>query len=327
MVAEIPNSLDLQIDLCKESIAWAKAEKRTFLRHKIESKLAELLLQAKKYLESLEVIEPLLREVKRLDDKQLLVDIHLVESKVQHSLHNLPKARTSLTAARTAANAIYCPPLLQGRIDMQSGTLHTEEKDYKTGYSYFYEAFEGYNSLDNPAAVQALKYMLLCKIMTNNPDDVHSILSGKLALKYAGPEVEAMRAVADAHKERSLATFQSHLSTYSDELESDPLVHNHLNELYDTMLQQNLCRIIEPFSSVEISHIAELIKLERDVVEKKLSQMILDAKFNGILDQGNGHLILFPDPPQEKTYATALETIEGLGNVVDTLYQRAQKLN
>jgi len=55
--------------------------------------------------------------------------------------------------------------------------------------------------------------------------------------------------------------------------------------------------------------------------------MILDAKFNGILDQGNGHLILFPDPPQEKTYATALETIEGLGNVVDTLYQRAQKLN
>ena len=35
-------------------------------------------------------------------------------------------------------------------------------------YSYFYEAFEGYNSLDHPDAVLALKYMLLCKIMTNN---------------------------------------------------------------------------------------------------------------------------------------------------------------
>lgn len=32
-------------------------------------------------------------------------------------------------------------------------------------YSYFYEAFEGYNSLDNPIALTALKYMLLCKIM------------------------------------------------------------------------------------------------------------------------------------------------------------------
>merc|ERR1712232_868081 len=102
---------------------------------------------------------------------------------------------------------------------------------------------------------------------------------------------------------------------------------NHLNELYDTMLQQNLCRIIEPYSDVEISHVASLINLDVTLVEKKLSQMILDAKFNGILDQGNGHLILFPDPPQEKTYTAALETIDNVGKVVDTLYQRAQKLH
>jgi len=210
---------------------------------------------------------------------------------------------------------------------MQSGTLHTEEKDYKTGYSYFYEAFEGYNSLDHPDAVLALKYMLLCKIMTNNPDDVHAILSGKLALTYAGADVEAMRAIANAHKERSLAKFEQYLVSYEKELKRDSLINNHLNELYDTMLQQNLCRIIEPFSSVEISHVASLINLEVSKVEKKLSQMILDSKFHGILDQGNGLLILFPDPPQEKTYQATLDTIDNIGIVVDTLYQRTQKLN
>jgi len=327
MVAQIPNSLDLQIDLCKESIAWAQNEKRTFLRHKIESKLAELLLQAKKYVEAIEVINPLLREVKRLDDKALLVEIHLVESKVHHALRNIPKSRAALTAARTAANSIYCPPLLQGRIDMQSGTLHCEEKDYKTGYSYFYEAFEGYNSLDHPDAVLALKYMLLCKIMTNNPDDVHSILSGKLALTYAGTDVEAMRSVANAHKDRSLHAFEKCLQNFKQELKDDPLIHNHLSELYDTMLQQNLCRIIEPFSCVEISHVADLINLDKGLIEKKLSQMILDKKFNGILDQGNGCLILFPDPPEEKIYQTCLETIDNMSRVVDTLYKKAQKLN
>jgi 26S proteasome regulatory subunit N6 len=50
---------------------------------------------------------------------------------------------------------------------MQSGILHSEEKDNKATYSYFYEAFEGYSSQGDAKAVLALKYMLLYKIVLN----------------------------------------------------------------------------------------------------------------------------------------------------------------
>ena len=42
-----------------------------------------------------------------------------------------------------------------------------------------------------------------------SPDEVQNIVSGKLALKYVGQDIDAMKAVAKASKNRSLADFQS----------------------------------------------------------------------------------------------------------------------
>jgi len=327
MAGKVPDSLQIQITLCRDSIAWAVEKKRMFLRQRLQALLAHLLFEAEQHHESIATIQPLLSEVKRLDDKKLLIQIHLTETRVQHKLRNLPKAKASLTAARTNANAVHIPPLLQAEIDMQSGILHCEEHDYKTAYSYFFEAFEGYNSQDHEFAVRALKLMLLTKIMTNNPEDVHTILSGKLALKYQGREMEAMNAIAVAHKQRSLKAFESALETYTAEIGDDPLVKSHLGVLYDTMLQQNLCKLIEPFSRVEIAHVAKLIDLDQATVEKKLSQMILDKRFQGILDQGSGCLTLFHDPPTSGMYDASLDTIVSMGKIVDQLYNRAKQLN
>lgn len=39
IVAKSPDSLDVQVALCKDVIEWCKVEKRTFLRQRIESKV------------------------------------------------------------------------------------------------------------------------------------------------------------------------------------------------------------------------------------------------------------------------------------------------
>ncbi|NWH64823.1 PSD11 ATPase, partial [Geococcyx californianus] len=325
-----------EVDLCLECIEWAKSEKRTFLRQALEVCLVwEVIDSLCRYKGCCSFPlsgSQLLRELKKMDDKALLVEVQLLESKTYHALSNLPKARAALTSARTTANAIYCPPKLQAALDMQSGIIHAaEEKDWKTAYSYFYEAFEGYDSIDNPKAITALKYMLLCKIMLNIPEDVQALVSGKLALRYAGRQTEALKCVAQASKNRSLADFEKALTDYKVELRDDPIINTHLAKLYDNLLEQNLIRVIEPFSRVQVSvpskRTSVMVPLSPAAeVERKLSQMILDKKFHGILDQGEGVLIIFDEPPVDKTYEAALETIQNMSKVVDSLYNKAKKL-
>ena len=49
--------------------------------------------------------------------------------------------------------------------------------------------------------------------------------------------------------------FWQALSEFHVELVEDPIIKAHLESLYDTMLEQNLCRIIEPYSRVQVYRI------------------------------------------------------------------------
>ena len=130
LVAKVPDSVQLQLNVCTECVAWCKSEKRTFLRQRLETRLVRLLLQQKQYVEALKKIQELVLEVKKLDDKPLLVEIHVTEAQVHHVLSNIPKAKAALTAARTNANAIYVAPETQAEIDMIGGTINADENDF-----------------------------------------------------------------------------------------------------------------------------------------------------------------------------------------------------
>lgn len=118
-----------------------------------------------------------------------------------------------------------------------------DERDFKTAFSYFYEAFEGYDSIHmSEMALRALKYMCLCKIMMGwcvcslvmlgakssqlrSPDEVQAVQLGKLALKYSGrSELVAMSAIASAAKKRSLSDFNAAFGRYRDELQHDAVI-------------------------------------------------------------------------------------------------------
>ncbi|KAH8052702.1 hypothetical protein JL721_10822 [Aureococcus anophagefferens] len=334
-----PGTLDLQADLCGRVIAWCVAEKRTFLRQRVECRLVAIDFERAKYDAALTLVNRLLRELKKLDDKQLLVETHLSEARLHAALQNIPMAKAALTAARANGNAVHVGPSLQAQLDEMSGTLHCEEQDYHTAHSYFLEAYEGYDGLDDgPRATRCLKYMLLCQILqepepgsarsaTASLDAATAAATSKQYVKYAGPQLDAMAGVARAAKARSLEAFEATTSRYGAELQADLLIKHHLGLLYDTILENNLAKIIEPFSCVEIDRVADLIALPKPKVEKKLAQMILDKKLTGVLAQGEGRLMLHTEPNEDPTYEASLAVIKNTADVVESLFGRADALD
>ena len=53
-------------------------------------------LDNKLYSDSLALIATLNKELKRLDDKNVLMEVQLLESKVYHALRNLAKSRVNI---------------------------------------------------------------------------------------------------------------------------------------------------------------------------------------------------------------------------------------
>ena len=60
--------------------------------------------------------------------------------------------------------------------------------------------------------------------MLNLIDDVNTILGSKNVLKYQSKDIDAMKSIATAYSNRSLKDFETSLSTYSQELRSDPII-------------------------------------------------------------------------------------------------------
>jgi 26S proteasome regulatory subunit N6 len=316
-------SYDDQALVCNEMIDWARAEKQTFLRHRLQRSLATVLYEKGDPSAALAVLNPLLREVRRLEDRALLVDIHLLESQIYYSIKSHAKARASLVAARTNANAIYCPPLQQAEIDMQSGVLHADEKDYKTAFSYLYEAFEGYHGLGDRSheARRALRQMIMCKILCDVPDELRVVLNAKSVLEYKGRDMDAMRAIAEAYRQKDTHQFTKIQAEYGDVL-NDSFTQKHMTDMYDRLLEGHLLRLILPYRRVQLDYLAQQLKLETDLVESRLSQMILDKKLRGIVDQQHMCLIVFEEEHPTKLYEAALTTLDNMDKLITALFDK-----
>jgi 26S proteasome regulatory subunit N6 len=59
-----------------------------------------------------------------------------------------------------------------------------------------------------------------------------------------------MKEVAKANKEKNLLMFEKCKEIYYKELLEDPVIKRHFNYLYNSLIEENLKKIIHPYSEV-----------------------------------------------------------------------------
>ncbi|SCM03165.1 26S proteasome regulatory subunit RPN6, putative [Plasmodium chabaudi chabaudi] len=476
----------------KKYMNWAYEKKRNFLRCRIEVKIIILFILKQKYKTALSLIERLLKEVKKVDDKALLLELYIVETKIYMLLKNSTKMKASLTFAKNIANTINTAIYINSEIDLLSGILYIYEKDYRSAYIYLYECYETlytyiYNSqnntldflskkhndfysviihniintstissqnrtksisqispfllsfytfyeyydcgnsllnademnllsnnvnliysdiicqisssyqeleegkmycitnpielnyeliknltidnygnlleltssnagdmrennsnkgpififpensningnfglnlnIENLKLIVPLKYMLLCKILEeNNRKDINTILCENNKLNYIpNKEIQILLDISKCYENRTLDIFENVIKYNIFLINIDKVIYNYLKELYELLLEKNILKIIEAYSCIDLDYIGQKLNLDINKIISKLSEMILDKKLNGTLDQNAGILILYDDMPDTKMYQNVLEIINNLTESVDILYQKAQ---
>ena len=332
LIGKLKKRKDLLDDIVKtieEITKFCDETSNISMKSRIQTRLAEIYFIHEHYAKALEICNKVIFDLKRYEDNLGLIQLLLLESKVYYATNGISKSKAALTSVKTLVTKVYIEPKLQANIDLHAGILAAHEKDFNLAYSYFYEAFDVYNiptQRKKNKALRAFQYMILSKIVGDHLDEVNNVVLSKQGKNYYGKEVEALRSIESAIREKSIKLLKENIEK-NKEYFTDPIIKYHINNLHNDLLEKNLIKIIKPYSVVEIEFVAKSIGLNYQDVLNKLRQMILDKKINGILDQGKGSLIIYESDVSNPYLDKSIETFKNLEKVVEALDKKVRATN
>ena len=321
--------LDNIIKVCEDITNFCDKTNNISMKSKIQTRLAEVYYIHEHYAKALEICNKVIFDLKRYEDNLGLIQLLLLESKIHYATNGISKAKATLTSVKTLITKVYVEPKLQANIDMHAGILAAYEKDFNLAFSYFFEAFDVYNIPNKKRknkGLRAFQFMILSKILGDHLDEVNNVVLSKQGKDYYGKEVEALRSIEAAIREKSIKLLKENIEK-NKEYFTDPIIRYHIDNLHNDLMEKNLIKIIKPYSVVEIDFVAKCIGLSYQDVLNKLRQMILDKKINGILDQGKGSLIIYEVETSNPYLDKSIETFKNLEKVVEALDKKVRATN
>jgi COP9 signalosome complex subunit 2 len=95
-----------------------------------------------------------------------------------------------------------------------------------------------------------------------------------------------------AFENNDIKAIQDVLNDKNVHLLSDPFINNYLDDLLRSVRLKALEALCKPYKSVKLSFLAATLNVNADEIRSLLSELILEEKIEGQIDQVNGFLEL-----------------------------------
>ncbi|KAI2611809.1 PCI-domain-containing protein [Hypoxylon sp. NC1633] len=272
---------------------------------KTNIKLAKLLLDRKEYL----LVAKKLRELQKVCQREdgtddptkgtYSLEIYALEIQMYAETRNNKQLKILYQRALKVRSAVPHPKVM-GIIRECGGKMHMSEENWKDAQSDFFESFRNYDEAGSLQRIQVLKYLLLTTMLMKS--DINPFDSQETKPYRNDPRIAAMTELVDAYQRDDMHTYVTVLEKNQDIL-ADPFIAENIDEVTRNMQTKAIVRLVAPYTCMQLSRVAQQLKISQTEVQDILGFLIIDGKIDGKINQQTGVLEIISEADAQRNRA------------------------
>ena len=162
------------------------------------------------------------------------------------------------------------------------------EKRWDKALDEMFESFKSYQESGNSRARLILKYVILASILADSEINFATTREAKVYME--DKQIVAITQLRAAFEANDINQIQQILNAKDSHILDDPFIIQYLDDLLRNIRLNVIIAKVKPYKTVSIEYLAKQLSLPKEDICALLSELILEEKIKGQIDQLNGFL-------------------------------------
>ena len=212
----------------------------------------------------------------------MLLEVFAFEIQMCIELKEQRRMKEIFKLSQNFASTIEDPRVI-GVIMECGGKMYMAEKKWAQALAQFNGSFKSLVECGSARAKTLLKYTILAWLLEKPDFDVLSTHEAKIFSN--DPEIIAMTTLMTGFNENDINTIQDVLNDTKVNLLGDPFIAQYLDELLRSVRLTAVAAICRPYKTVKLAFLARKMNVPVAEIRGLLSELILEEKLEGQIDQ------------------------------------------